>query len=300
MKCPKCGYIGFEAVDRCRNCGYEFALAISAASPADLDMRSATDSGGPLIDLSLSPSATPAPVPMRHRTPGGKELDLNRVIGAPDSPADLPLFEDVPKHERHPVVTPPPARKPLSVRRVTPAVRVRPAPAAPSPGLPARNLELPLPVGALAPAAGTGEGRTGEVLVEAPAGPRAMAAGLDTALLLGIDLLVVYFTLRLCALTFGEVTALPFLPLAAFFLLLNGGYLVAFTAAGGQTIGKMAFGLKVVGPDDDSIPVATASLRSAACLGSALLLGAGLLPAVLGGRAVHDRLAGTRVVQVPT
>lgn len=299
MKCPKCGYIGFEAVDRCRNCGYEFALAMSTASPADLDMRSTTDAGGPLIDLSLSPSASPAPPPMRHRTPGGKELDLNRVIGAPDSSADLPLFEDVPKHERQRVVTPPPARKPLSVRRVTPAVRVRPAPAPPSPEIPARNLELPLPVGAGTPG-GMDEGHTSGILVEAPAGPRVMAAGLDTALLLGIDLLVVYFTLRLCALTFGEVTALPFLPLAAFFLLLNGGYLVAFTAAGGQTIGKMAFGLKVVGPDDDSIPVATASLRSAACLGSALLLGAGLLPAVLGGRAVHDRLAGTRVVQVPT
>ena len=24
MKCPKCGYLGFERVDRCRNCGYEF------------------------------------------------------------------------------------------------------------------------------------------------------------------------------------------------------------------------------------------------------------------------------------
>ena len=27
MKCPKCGYLGFEHVDRCRNCGYDFALA---------------------------------------------------------------------------------------------------------------------------------------------------------------------------------------------------------------------------------------------------------------------------------
>ena len=27
MKCPKCGYLGFEPVDRCRNCGYDFSLA---------------------------------------------------------------------------------------------------------------------------------------------------------------------------------------------------------------------------------------------------------------------------------
>ena len=26
MKCPKCGYLGFEHVERCRNCGYDFSL----------------------------------------------------------------------------------------------------------------------------------------------------------------------------------------------------------------------------------------------------------------------------------
>src|ERR1051325_8021199 len=27
MKCPKCGYLGFETTDRCRNCQYDFSLA---------------------------------------------------------------------------------------------------------------------------------------------------------------------------------------------------------------------------------------------------------------------------------
>ena len=27
MKCSKCGYLGFETGDRCRNCGYQFSLA---------------------------------------------------------------------------------------------------------------------------------------------------------------------------------------------------------------------------------------------------------------------------------
>ena len=58
MKCPKCDYIGFEAVDRCRNCGYEFALALSTAAPADLEMRSTADGGSPLMDLSLAPATT--------------------------------------------------------------------------------------------------------------------------------------------------------------------------------------------------------------------------------------------------
>jgi uncharacterized protein (DUF983 family) len=33
MKCPKCGYLGFEQVDRCRNCGYDFSLAPATPGP---------------------------------------------------------------------------------------------------------------------------------------------------------------------------------------------------------------------------------------------------------------------------
>ena len=38
MKCSKCGYLGFDSVDRCRNCGYEFSLAPTFALP-DLPIR---------------------------------------------------------------------------------------------------------------------------------------------------------------------------------------------------------------------------------------------------------------------
>lgn len=27
MKCPKCAFLGYAHADRCRNCGYEFALS---------------------------------------------------------------------------------------------------------------------------------------------------------------------------------------------------------------------------------------------------------------------------------
>ena len=29
MKCPKCEYLGFDTGDRCRNCGYNFSLAVA-------------------------------------------------------------------------------------------------------------------------------------------------------------------------------------------------------------------------------------------------------------------------------
>jgi len=317
VKCPKCGYIGFEAVDRCRNCGYEFALTVkSGPSAGDLEMRSPTEAGGPLVEISL----IDAQVLGRRRTPAGKELDLDRIIGAPDTPPDLPLFDAGPAPASpppvplaaplavHPPSRPAPAapprapwsappaapRRPLAVRRMTPAAARPRGEGVEQRSAPARNLELPLPGGrppavdAAAPA----------MTASAEPVPRILAAALDVLILGAIDLVVVYFTLRLCSLTLGEAGLLPLLPFAAFFLLLNGGYLVAFTTAGGQTIGKMALGLKVVGPGDEAISIGAATVRSAGCLLSTACLGAGLWPALLGGRALHDRLADTRVVQV--
>ena len=34
MKCPKCQYFSFDSGDRCRNCGYDFSLALDLP-PAD-------------------------------------------------------------------------------------------------------------------------------------------------------------------------------------------------------------------------------------------------------------------------
>ena len=36
MKCPKCGYLGFETGDRCRNCGYDFSLSVEPPDEPDL------------------------------------------------------------------------------------------------------------------------------------------------------------------------------------------------------------------------------------------------------------------------
>jgi uncharacterized RDD family membrane protein YckC len=138
---------------------------------------------------------------------------------------------------------------------------------------------------------------------EADAAPpllRALAALVDVAILAGIDALVISFTLRLCGLETSELGVLPPIPIVAFFLIVNGGYLAAFTAAGGQTIGKMAFGLKVVGGADAPISAGASIVRTVGCLLSIASLGLGFAPALLGagGRALEDRLADTRVVRM--
>jgi uncharacterized RDD family membrane protein YckC len=129
---------------------------------------------------------------------------------------------------------------------------------------------------------------------------RVMAAAFDLTILGAIDVVVVYFTLRLCGLSTADVLMLPPIPFLAFFTLVNGGYLAAFTAAGGQTIGKMALGIKVVGHADLPVSGGLAVIRALGCLASVASLGLGFLPALIGGggRAIEDRLADTRVVRV--
>jgi uncharacterized RDD family membrane protein YckC len=117
-------------------------------------------------------------------------------------------------------------------------------------------------------------------------------------ILFAIDAAVVYFTLRMTVLPMAEWRVLPFIPLGGFLLFVKFAYFCAFTAVGGQTIGKMALGLRVVTDDDAAVTGACAIRRTLAGLISAATLGITFLPALIGGdrRALHDRLAHTRVI----
>ena len=266
MKCPKCGYLGFENGDRCRNCGYEFSLSVGKSDP---------------LDRPLDPG------PDESRPP----LDLDRVIGAPEQPQseDLPLFG----RDDAPLITGPlRPRAPLGVRRATPEVpRARARPTK-TPAHEDMLFEAPRALQVAPSASASGES------LAAPA--RRILAGLvDVALLSALDLLVLYFTLRLLGLGASQVGELPLVPLVAFILLLNVGYFIAFTAVGGQSIGKMALGIKVISQEENVVPIGRATLRTLAYFVSALPLGAGFLPGVIGADrlALHDRLAHTRVVR---
>jgi uncharacterized RDD family membrane protein YckC len=127
---------------------------------------------------------------------------------------------------------------------------------------------------------------------------------IDAAFLGAIAVVVIFFTLRLLGLPMSGVMELPLLPLAAFLLLVSVGYLLLFTAASGQTVGKMALKIRVVGTSaeaviNDRVTVSQAAIRSIAAVPSVLVFGAGFAPALVGaGLAVHDRIAQTRVVRL--
>jgi uncharacterized RDD family membrane protein YckC len=134
--------------------------------------------------------------------------------------------------------------------------------------------------------------------IAAGLGARCVAAAIDYGLLLGIDLVVLHFTLRLTALTFADWRVIPLVPLLFFLVGVKLAYLTTFTLAGGQTIGKMATGLRVV-PDEsrqvapwDAVQRALVEVASLVACGLPFLLALGD-PA---RRGLHDRVARTRVV----
>ncbi len=274
MRCPKCQYISFESGGRCRNCGYDFSLAVVDAPESDLPIASANAPEGPLTDFSLQ-DARPSPA------------------RAPDTASDLPLFARGPI-ERLLVERPVAPRPPLAVRRSNPSSRDRRIPHEPT---------LDLTAGDESSRRSAQDGADADDS-SASLIARIAAAVIDAILIVSIDVGVVYLTLQLCGLTPAELRVLPPVPLGAFLLLLAGGYVICFTVAGGQTIGKMATRIRVVPvPERDwgngRVALGSAVLRAVGCLVSVLTAGLGYLPALVSHdhRALHDRLADTRVVR---
>lgn len=301
MKCPKCSYLGFETGDRCKNCGYDFSLIESAAAEPeeieiDLTLQVTPDAAPDSADWVNQPIVIPEPVPIPEPAVRKPQAMAARVYETP-----LPLFApaDDDAGDEPLIKLPATPRAPLSVRRTpeTPRLRAVPKPIpriTPEPALdfvdePAARVE-PLP----APRANRTIASGG---VSAPSA-RLAAVAVDHALLLAIDLVVVYFTLRMAGLSTADWRMLPLPPLLTFLVLLKLAYFAAFTAVGGQTIGKMAMGIRVVTEAGTAVDGACALKRTIAGAISTIALGVGFVPALVASdrRALHDRVAQTRVI----
>jgi uncharacterized RDD family membrane protein YckC len=130
--------------------------------------------------------------------------------------------------------------------------------------------------------------------------PRVTAAMVDLAVLSCVDVVVMYLTLRMAMLTLAEWRLLPLSPLIVFLALIRIGYFSAFAAIGGQTIGKMVAGIRVVTEDGKWLSPGRAIQRTLAATVSFVTLGAAFAPALIGSRlALHDRVTRTRVVALP-
>jgi uncharacterized RDD family membrane protein YckC len=293
-----------------------------AVTVPDLQIRDGADSGSVLDDLSLGDNRNA--ITGRSREDAGP--DLEHVLGTPvslssmssmssmsapssSSSGELPLFGRAMISDDVPLITrPSPPRPPLAVRRATPEVpRMR----AESPRGQPLDLALDLQDATtidppFSPALrATSEFWSGdrseqeEPAEDAAVAARFVAVVIDLMILAVVDAIVIYFTMQICGLSFDELGLLPKGPLLAFLLVQNGGYLVAFTA-GGQTLGKMAAGIRVVPASPEStLDLGRALLRTMMWMVLAVPAGLGFLTAILSRdhRGLHDRFAGTRVVR---
>jgi uncharacterized RDD family membrane protein YckC len=308
LKCPKCGYLGFETGDTCKNCGYDFSLIAPApilTPDPDLAIRSDDpQTGAPELWLDrLDRSMDEVSRPYAKQ---------EHLIGVPESkpatqPDPLPLFNPDDPDDIPLIALPAAPRAPLAVRRNMEPPRLRAVPRSTS--APAASLDFHAEVeGAAEPEEPTPAPRAQREAArssdQSPAEPvsevggrRLIAALIDHTILFGVDAAVIYFTLRMAGLAQSEWLLLPVVPMAFFLGLLKLSYFSAFTAIGGQTIGKMATGIKVIA-ESGRIDSAVAIRRTLAAALSLLPLGIGFLPALVGPdrRALHDRLTGTRVV----
>lgn len=314
MKCSKCGYLGFESGDRCRNCGYEFSLSNTYELP-DLTIRPDPDEQQGLDDYALVDAAA-APRSDALRSEFG--VDFGRANGGPASavmaeprppvrptPSAMPLFAPGIDDDTPLITKASPPRAPLAVRRSTPEVARLRAVTTPKPDSLDLGLEMDLPAGEAAPRLIPSERAQAPDPEphlhheDAGVSRRVIAAAVDSLILLAIDVVVIYFTMQICGVAIAEFGLLPKGPLVAFLVVQNVGYLVAFTA-GGQTLGKMAVGIKVVSEDSDAaLDLGCALKRTVMWLVLAFPAGLGLAFALFDHdhRGLHDRFAGTRVVR---
>ena len=282
MKCPKCSYLGFEAGSRCRNCGYDFSL-----------LRPAANVENDALDLPLHARREDAP---------RVEAWNDRIERAETA---FPLFATHDNDGDTQAVDGGSPRTPLVVRHTPTTPRPRKGPRAP------RVVREPTFLfGEDDGAASLSQSTAASSTVQQAAAPQLAAVStpgarlaallIDHAILLAIDFCVVYLTLRMATLPTTEWRLLPAAPLLSFLVLIKFAYFCAFTAVGGQTIGKMAVGIRVVTESDGWVDGACAVRRTAMGAVSVLVVGLGFLPAILSPdrRALHDRLSGTRVVSL--
>lgn len=307
MTCPSCGAPAPAPGTRCMACG--------ALPPPPTDGALAPDPArsGPLREIpGLRKRERTWKDEVRDRV-----RDRRRFRGGP---GELPLFkgidEDEPLDAAGELAAPPEPEGPVEpgIRALDdddlplrPRDEVRPAIAFEAPRPPAaREAARPvadepawsdrMEIDALGPTPGVAAPRP----VERPAVAleRLYAGAVDVAVLAPIWAGVVYFASRTARVAIPALQpAWPWL--AAYLVFLGLVYAGYFTGTTGQTLGKMAAGLRVVDAGGQPPGYLRAFTRAVMGCCGVLAAGAGLLPMLFdpARRAFHDRVFRTRVIK---
>jgi len=331
MTCPTCGGELVEGNDRCPVCDIGLVPRVEGALAADPRLMTPPARPKPRVEPLRDIPA------LRKREKTWRDEVQERVRSRRQKRADagLPLFDQVEAEpSAPPVAIPPPdtpaETPPRAARPIGAAVEVRATEPAREPDLVSTRLseaelaDLPLRAEAgtttgpaprppipslddafLAEADSESEVELAPAVAEptrverpARAAERARAAAVDALLFATLATLVVYFTGRAARV---DLTALAssWPALASYLGLLALFYAGYFTGTTGQTPGKLATGLRVVGANGRPPGYLRAVARALVGLLGTALVGLGLVPMAFdpAARALHDRLFRTRVVR---
>jgi pSer/pThr/pTyr-binding forkhead associated (FHA) protein/uncharacterized RDD family membrane protein YckC len=294
--CASCGTVVPLPARFCNACGT--ALPPEAAEPASPPPAAAA------AEASSVAAEPPAPEP----APPAMEARVAAAAGATPAGGAPPETDAM-------AAAPPPSEPPVPQARVGEAPRARSAAVRPfvspsaRPGAPRPARVLPTdPIGS--PPA---RGRRADDSVTRPTpavkaepgrlAPRAAAALVDLILVSAVQAVAVW-----PAVWYWRARQAGSDPAFAGVLLAVGGaavagifgiaYYVYYWGVRGATPGKRLLGLAVQGEDgQEPVGATRAAVRLFGYLVSAALLGAGFVMVAFGGRGLHDRIAGTRVVR---
>jgi uncharacterized RDD family membrane protein YckC len=334
LHCPNCQADYRKGDLFCRQCGTSVAPAqpakavcASCGTVVPLPAKFCNACGKSLPEGSAGPAADPPPAPPSAPAPedGPPSRAEAPANGAPDAtPAAAPPEAAPPLPSSHaaPRVADPPAA-PIAAAVATPAVAARAAAVAIAPpAAPPRREPPPMPRPAARPHGAAG--RPGPKSVpprqmtapvtgteSLPGRPRA-DAGPMARFAAGVVDFAIVGTLQAALLwpvlshwwsrdLSGDVpftVILVSLLSVPLILAAGGAYFALFWGLKGATPGKRLLGIAVAG-EDGAIPIglSRATLRVLGYAVSTLLLGIGFLMIAFGGTALHDKMAGTRVVQ---
>lgn len=284
MRCPRCGFVAFRDIEKCPSCGER----LRGVSPGGDDRDARATRAGQKIGIAGTRSA-PSNLGDHGSDDKGPLATYSTVEDVAAPLADYSL--------RAPESFVPASRRPARTAREAPQRRVPDAAARRSSGTGDKKLSLSLDRSKSRARVSVGDQLASEPTIGRQLRSRFLAGLIDLVLLSGINAGVIYFTTRLVGFPLEAVAQLPWAPLVAFLVVFNIGYAVTLTAIGGQTIGKMAVGLRVEEADGSRITPVHAVIRTAAYAVSVLPLGLGFVGMFLRSRrALHDLLADTRVV----
>ena len=293
--CASCGTVVMLPAKFCNACGHVLATD-AAPGAAEIEIGPPHDAPPP-----SEPRSDPAPHAAAAHAPSMPE------------PAAVPAPSPAPAPASVPAVVPSPA--PVAARAAAPAMAIAPPPR--REGRPSARPPAPAP--AAAPGRGprsmpprpVAVGPTGTASLAAPGGEagfgiRLVAGVIDLAIVSTIQALLLtpvarHWWSRELPATAADVPYFPILisiamvPVA---LVFGAAYYAFFWGLKGATPGKLVLGLAVAAEDGTTpIGMSRATLRVLGYAASALLLGIGFLMIAFGGTALHDRIAGTRVVR---